>query len=164
MKMKSSLASARHSRTMGDSAPKSYPSETAFRSILDPDEFVVTFTGLSRSCHVYKSSYAPMDAAEGFLLALAALSLALYLTMVGGFVIAMRRRRCLPCYGPRWYWVPLEILRSYLLLFCWLGARTTRSVSWRGHEFQLARLGHRPCRAASLAPRPRTGALIGMRP
>ena len=39
----------------------------------------------------------------------------------------------------RWYWVPLEILRSYLLLFCWLSAYTTRRVSRRGHEFGLAR-------------------------
>jgi ceramide glucosyltransferase len=40
--------------------------------------------------------------------------------------------------APRWYWVPLEILRSYLLFLCWLSACMTRRVSWRGHEFELA--------------------------
>lgn len=39
----------------------------------------------------------------------------------------------------RWYWIPLEILRSYLLFFCWLSAYATRRVSWRGHEFELDR-------------------------
>ncbi len=40
---------------------------------------------------------------------------------------------------PRWYWVPLEIVRAYLLFFCWLSACVTRRVSWRGHGFELAR-------------------------
>ena len=39
----------------------------------------------------------------------------------------------------RWYWAPLEILRSYLLFFCWLRACATRRVNWRGHEFELGR-------------------------
>jgi ceramide glucosyltransferase len=53
-----------------------------------------------------------------------------------GAVVTTRRLRGA---GPRWYWVPLEVLRSYLLFFCWLGACMTRRVSWRSHEFQLAR-------------------------
>jgi ceramide glucosyltransferase len=40
---------------------------------------------------------------------------------------------------PRWYWLPLEIVRSYLLLLCWLRACFSRRVSWRGHDFELAR-------------------------
>jgi ceramide glucosyltransferase len=40
---------------------------------------------------------------------------------------------------PRWYWIPLEIIRSYLLFFCWLRACLSRRVSWRGHDFELAR-------------------------
>jgi hypothetical protein len=39
----------------------------------------------------------------------------------------------------RWYWMPLEIVRSYLLFFCWLRACASRRVSWRGHDFELAR-------------------------
>jgi ceramide glucosyltransferase len=41
--------------------------------------------------------------------------------------------------GPRWYWVPLEIVRAYLWFLCWLGACVSRRVSWRGHDFELAR-------------------------
>jgi len=40
---------------------------------------------------------------------------------------------------PRWYVAPLEILRSYLLFFCWLRACASRRVSWRGHDFVLGR-------------------------
>ena len=40
---------------------------------------------------------------------------------------------------PRWYWAPLEIVRSYVLFFCWLRACVSRRVSWRGHDFELAR-------------------------
>ena len=47
---------------------------------------------------------------------------------------AMLRRE-----APRWYWMPLEILRSYLLFFCWFCACLTHRVSWRGHAFQLSR-------------------------
>jgi len=41
--------------------------------------------------------------------------------------------------APRWYWAPLEIVRSYLLFLCWLRACISRRVSWRGHDFELAR-------------------------
>jgi hypothetical protein len=41
--------------------------------------------------------------------------------------------------APRWYWVPLEIVRAYLLFLCWLRACISRRVSWRGHDFELAR-------------------------
>ncbi len=40
---------------------------------------------------------------------------------------------------PRWYWLPLDIVRSYVLLLCWLRACFSRRVSWRGHDFELAR-------------------------
>lgn len=46
----------------------------------------------------------------------------------------MLRRR-----GPRWYWLPLEVVRSYLVFYCWLCACVSRQVAWRGHVFQLAR-------------------------
>ena len=41
--------------------------------------------------------------------------------------------------GPRWYWAPLEVLRSYLLFYCWVRACLSRQVAWRGHVFHLAR-------------------------
>jgi ceramide glucosyltransferase len=39
----------------------------------------------------------------------------------------------------RWYWAPLELVRAYVLLFCWTRACLSRRVSWRGHHFELAR-------------------------
>lgn len=33
--------------------------------------------------------------------------------------------------------VPLELVRAYMILCCWLAAWTTRKVSWRGNEFIL---------------------------
>jgi ceramide glucosyltransferase len=39
----------------------------------------------------------------------------------------------------RWYWVPLELVRAYVLFLCWLAACASRRVSWRGHDFELAR-------------------------
>jgi ceramide glucosyltransferase len=39
----------------------------------------------------------------------------------------------------RWYWAPLELVRAYLLFFCWTRACFSRRVSWRGHHFELAR-------------------------
>ena len=39
----------------------------------------------------------------------------------------------------RWYWGPLEIVRSYLLFFCWLRACSSRRVTWRGHRVELVR-------------------------
>jgi ceramide glucosyltransferase len=39
----------------------------------------------------------------------------------------------------RWYWAPLELVRAYVLFFCWACACLSRRVSWRGHHFELAR-------------------------
>jgi ceramide glucosyltransferase len=39
----------------------------------------------------------------------------------------------------RWYWAPLELVRAYVLFFCWMRACVSRRVSWRGHHFELAR-------------------------
>jgi len=38
-----------------------------------------------------------------------------------------------------WYWAPLELVRAYVLFFCWACACLSRRVSWRGHHFELAR-------------------------
>jgi ceramide glucosyltransferase len=65
------------------------------------------------------------------------------LALVGASVVqaasAMITVRVLRGRGPRWYWAPLEVLRSYLLFYCWLRACASRQVAWRGHVFQLAR-------------------------
>jgi ceramide glucosyltransferase len=41
--------------------------------------------------------------------------------------------------APRWYWAPLEVVRSYLLFACWVRACLSLRVSWRGHDFELSR-------------------------
>ena len=53
-----------------------------------------------------------------------------------GAVVTTRALRGTP---PRWYWVPLEIVRTYVLFLCWVRACASRRVSWRGHDFVLAR-------------------------
>lgn len=64
-----------------------------------------------------------------------ALAGALMVQAAGAMVTTCVLRR----QGPRWYWLPLEALRSYLLFYCWLRASVGRRVAWRGHVFQLAR-------------------------
>jgi ceramide glucosyltransferase len=67
----------------------------------------------------------------------------LYLAFLSAVVLqmacAVATTRTLLGSAPRWYWAPLEILRSYLLFFCWLSAWLTRRISWRGHDFELTR-------------------------
>jgi ceramide glucosyltransferase len=62
--------------------------------------------------------------------------LAALLLQTAGAVITTRVLRGT---APRWYWVPLEIVRAYLLFLCWLRACASKRVSWRGHDFELAR-------------------------
>jgi ceramide glucosyltransferase len=56
-----------------------------------------------------------------------------------------------------WWYAPLEIVRSYLALFCWFRGWGTRRVSWRGHPFELgpgsviARVPPQPERSAGSA-------------
>jgi len=38
-----------------------------------------------------------------------------------------------------WWYAPLEIVRSYVAFFCWLGACASRRIEWRGHTFTLTR-------------------------
>ena len=38
-----------------------------------------------------------------------------------------------------WRYAPLEVLRSYVTLLCWLRACASRRIEWRGHAFTLAR-------------------------
>jgi len=38
-----------------------------------------------------------------------------------------------------WWYVPLEVVRSYVAIFCWLRAWASRRIAWRGHPFILQR-------------------------
>jgi|HubBroStandDraft_1064217.scaffolds.fasta_scaffold07679_5 ceramide glucosyltransferase len=38
-----------------------------------------------------------------------------------------------------WWYVPLEVVRSYVAIFCWLRAWASRRIAWRGHPFVLQR-------------------------
>jgi ceramide glucosyltransferase len=67
---------------------------------------------------------------------LAATFLAAAVVQTLGAVVTTRVLRGTP---PRWYWVPLELVRAYLLFLCWFRACISRRVSWRGHDFELAR-------------------------
>jgi ceramide glucosyltransferase len=67
------------------------------------------------------------------------LALAFVSAVVLQTVGAVITTRVLRGSAPRWYWVPLEIVRAYLLFLCWLRACTSKRVSWRGHDFELAR-------------------------
>lgn len=36
-----------------------------------------------------------------------------------------------------WWYVPLEVIRSYVAIFCWFRAWASRRIAWRGHPFLL---------------------------
>jgi ceramide glucosyltransferase len=38
-----------------------------------------------------------------------------------------------------WRYLPLEVVRSYVLLLCWARACVSRRIDWRGHAFTLKR-------------------------
>jgi ceramide glucosyltransferase len=38
-----------------------------------------------------------------------------------------------------WWYSPLEVVRSYVMLLCWLRAVVSRRIDWRGHAFTLTR-------------------------
>jgi ceramide glucosyltransferase len=47
---------------------------------------------------------------------------------------ALLRGRCFA-----WWYVTLEVIRSYVAIFCWLRAWASRRIAWRGHPFVLQR-------------------------
>lgn len=74
-----------------------------------------------------------------FLLAPTRVMLALFMTVtvaqVAWALLAVRLLR-----GRfAWWHAPLEIVRSYVALLCWVCACTSRRISWRGHLFWLLR-------------------------
>jgi ceramide glucosyltransferase len=66
-------------------------------------------------------------------------ALTLLLTIVFQTVLAHAALRLLRGHALKWYWAPLEILRSYLLFFCWARACFSRRIKWRGHPFLVMR-------------------------
>jgi ceramide glucosyltransferase len=64
---------------------------------------------------------------------------ALLFAMAAQTVCATLMMRKLRGSALRWYLVPLEVARSYLLFYCWLRACASRRVAWRGHELALVR-------------------------
>jgi ceramide glucosyltransferase len=38
-----------------------------------------------------------------------------------------------------WKYIPLEMARSYIALFCWMRACASRRIEWRGHTFKMTR-------------------------
>jgi ceramide glucosyltransferase len=59
----------------------------------------------------------------------------LLLQITGTFVMTKVLRGNLP----RWFYLPLEVVRSYLLFVCWLRACSSTRVGWRGHDFELTK-------------------------
>jgi len=59
-----------------------------------------------------------------------------------------------------WWYAPLEVVRSYVSLLCWLRACASRRIEWRGHPVALRRgsvilpVPVNPGRSAPRAPRP----------
>jgi hypothetical protein len=38
-----------------------------------------------------------------------------------------------------WRYIPLELVRSYVGLLCWMRACASRRIEWRGHAFTMMR-------------------------
>jgi ceramide glucosyltransferase len=61
--------------------------------------------------------------------------LALALAAVVQIAFALTAVRILRGHAMRWYFAPLEIVRSYVVFFCWARALVSRRIQWRGHPF-----------------------------
>jgi ceramide glucosyltransferase len=55
---------------------------------------------------------------------------------------ALAAVRMLRGYSLGWKYIPLEMVRSYVALFCWLRACASRRIEWRGHTFTMTRGTH----------------------
>jgi ceramide glucosyltransferase len=53
-------------------------------------------------------------------------------TAVAFVALAILRGRSL-----KWYYAPLEVLRTMLVIVCWLRAASSLRIEWRGHPFML---------------------------
>ncbi|MDP9152148.1 MAG: glycosyltransferase [Myxococcota bacterium] len=63
----------------------------------------------------------------------AVLALACLLQMAGALLAV----RILRGEWLTWWYAPLEVVRSYVALFCWVRACASRRIAWRGHAFVL---------------------------
>ena len=70
-------------------------------------------------------------------------------------VAAMLDLRLLRGRSLAWYWVPLEIVRTYLIAWCWLCACVSRRIDWRGHPFLILKGTRLVPARPSLRPRAR---------
>jgi ceramide glucosyltransferase len=61
---------------------------------------------------------------------------AVVVAQTAGALIAVRLLRGTPL---AWYHAPLELLRSYISLLCWVRACLSHRTVWRGHEFVVQR-------------------------
>ena len=52
---------------------------------------------------------------------------------------ALTAVRVLRGYWLSWRYLPLELVRSYVGLFCWVRACASRRIEWRGHAFTMTR-------------------------
>jgi ceramide glucosyltransferase len=60
---------------------------------------------------------------------------AVVLQTLGAFISAALLRQ----QSFAWWYVPLEVVRSFVAIFCWLRAWASRRIAWRGHPFLLQR-------------------------
>jgi ceramide glucosyltransferase len=58
---------------------------------------------------------------------------------LGQSVCALLAVRLLRGHALPWRYAPLEVVRSYTTLLCWLCAFASRRIQWRGHPFVLQR-------------------------
>lgn len=58
---------------------------------------------------------------------------------VGQTGAALWAVRLIRGHGLAWYYAPLEVVRSYLALACWVSAWLSQRITWRGHPFLLLR-------------------------
>jgi ceramide glucosyltransferase len=64
---------------------------------------------------------------------------ALVVVCLAQTVCALVAVRLLRGHGLAWWYAPLEIVRSYVTLLCWVRACMSRRIAWRGHPFILGR-------------------------
>jgi len=60
--------------------------------------------------------------------------------LVAGFVqtvVAFVSLTILRGRGLKWYYAPLEAVRTVLVLVCWVRAAMSLRIEWRGHPFVL---------------------------
>jgi hypothetical protein len=60
-------------------------------------------------------------------------------TSVVQTVAALAAVRILRGHSLCWKYIPLEMARSYVALFCWMRACASRRIEWRGHTFKMSR-------------------------